>query len=244
MPLANTDWSAFGPTLDPTLTLQQIKSMRYNSTWQKAMVCPNRIVDKQNHDLNCKVCDGLGFLYDSGTEAKLLVTSVSVRHMWATQGRVDLGMAMITTLPETQLSWWDKVTFNESTIRYTEAVTHVPTNGLIDKLKYAIIDTEDKRGVVRLVRQDGVEFVLDTDFSITADGRIQWTNDPGAIYYSVMYWRRPAYIILDVNHHFRTLPAFGARGIARNSGERTIEFPVMGLGKLDFLVGDESKVTP
>lgn len=236
------DWSAFGPQLDPKLTLQQVQSMRYNSLWQKAMVCPNRIVEKQNHDLNCTVCDGLGFLYDAGEAAKMLVTSVSTRQMWATQGRVELGMAMITTLPETQMSWWDRVTLTESTIRYTEAGKHDPAKGLSDKLKYGIIDTELLRGVQRLVKSDGTEFVLDTDFSI-ADEKILWATDPGEIFYSVMYRRRPSYIILDVQHQFRSLPAFSPRGINTKGPEVTVEFPVMGLGKLDFLVGDESKVT-
>ena len=243
MPLANFDWSAFGPQLDPTLTLQQIKSMRYNTFWQKAMVCPNRIGEKLNHDLNCTVCDGTGHLYDDGEEAKMLVTSVSMRQMYATQGRIDLGMAMITTLPETQLSWWDKVTFTETTIRYTEVVQHVAGNGLSDKLKYAVVDDPDKRGVLRLVDQTGLAYTIDTDFSIDTLGRIQWTTDPGNIYYSVLYLRRPVYIILDVNHHARTLPAFGARGINTRGPERTIDFPVMGIGKLDFLMGDESKTT-
>lgn len=243
MPLASTDWSAFGPQLDPTLTLRQIESMRYNSTWQKALVCPNAIVDKNSHDLNCTVCDGTGFLYDTGVEAKMLVTSVSVRQLWATQGRVDLGMAMITTLPETPMSWWDKVTFNETTIRFTERLKHSPNNGVVDKLKYPIVDTEEQRGVLRMVRDDGTDLVLDTDFSITTDGKVQWAVDPGDVFFSVMYFRRPSYIIIDVNHHFRTLPAFGPRGIGKPGVERTIAFPIMGLGKLDFLLGtDESRV--
>jgi hypothetical protein len=245
MPLAKTDWSAFGPQLDPTLALQQVNSQRYNSTWYQATVCPNRMVEKADHNLNCTVCNGLGHLYDAGTTIKMLVTSVSIRQMWATQGRVDLGMAMITTPPETTLSWWDKVTFNEATIRYTEVVQHQPINGLTDKLKYGIVDSTNlnKRGVLRLVRQDGVDLTLDTDFSVV-NGCIVWATDPGSIFYSVLYFARPSYIIIDVNHQFRALPAFGKRGINVRGPERTVEFPVMALGKLDFLVGDESKVSP
>lgn len=245
MPLAQRDWTAFGPQLDPTITIQQIKSMRYNSTWQRAMVCPNRIVEKNNHNINCKVCDGTGFLYDAGVAAKILVTSVSVRQMWQTQGRIDLGMAMITTMPETRMSWWDKFTFNESVIRYTEAVKHVAGTGTTDKLKYAIIDAATDPGVLRLVDQTGHEYVYGTDFVVT-DGKIVWAVEPGDLFYSVMYLRRPSYIVIDVNHHFRTLPAFGAAGLGGQAlgPERTIEFPVMGVGKLDFLVGDESKVDP
>lgn len=242
MPLDGFDWQKFGPTLDPTLTLQQVRSMRTNALWQRALVCPNRIVETNNHNINCTLCDGGGYLYDAGQPAKMLVTGVSVRQMWATQGRVDLGMAMLTTEPETQMSWWDKVTFLETTIRYTECIKHETKDGLTDKLKYAVVDAPELRGVVRCTSSTGTEFTIDTNFTISADGRLVWSTDPGDIFYSVMYLRRPAYIILDLNHHFRSLPAFGQNGINSKGPAKTVEFPVQGLGKLDFLVGDESRV--
>jgi hypothetical protein len=106
-------------------------------------------------------------------------------------------------------------------------------------------DTDEKRGVVRLVLQTGTDLVWGTDYSVDSQGRLVFVNDPGEVYFSVMYFRRPSYIIIDMNHQARTLPSYGPRGIQTGPGqERTIEFPVMALGKLDFLVRDESKVTP
>jgi hypothetical protein len=246
VPLASNDWQAFGAQLDPKLILQQVETMGYNVLWRRALVCPNRMVERTHHDLNCTVCDGTGFLYDEGTEQKMLVSSVSLRQAYQSQGRIDLGTAMLTAKPEVALSWWDKVTLRETTISFTEVVQHTP--GAPDKLKYRIIDTEEKRGVWRLVRNDGTPYTLDTDFSVDADGRLIWTIEPGACFFSIGYFIRPTYIVLDVNHHARTLPSFGPRGIAQNvnpSGmsQRTIEFPVMALGKFDFLVGtEESKL--
>jgi hypothetical protein len=95
--------------------------------------------------------------------------------------------------------------------------------------------------VLRLVRSDGVELSLDTDFGIV-DGNIQWAVDPGAITYSVAYLIRPTYMVLDVTHHARTLPTFGPRGINTRGPERTIAFPVMGIGKLDFLLSQDARV--
>lgn len=246
MPLATNDWQAFGAQLDPKLILQQVETMGYNVTWKRALVCPNRIVEKSSHDLNCTVCDGTGFLYDEGTSQKMLVSSVSLRQAYQSQGRVDLGTAMLTAKPEVPLSWWDKVTLTETTIGFTEVVLHVP--GKPDKLKYPIVDTEEKRGVWRLVRNDGTQYELDTDFVVGADGLLSWAVEPGQCFFSIGYYIRPTYIVLDVNHHARTLPAFGPRGIAQNvnpsgASQRTVEFPVMALGKFDFLVGtEESKL--
>lgn len=235
MPLAGgSDWSGFGPQLDPNLVNQQFETMRYNVIWRKGMVCPRRMLDKDNHDLNCTVCDKTGYLYDTGVERKMLITSVSLRQMYQLSGRFDAGMAMISAAPTDRMSWWDKITLTETLVRYSESFEH-KNAGTIDKLKYPIQDGAVERGVIRLVDQEGVEYALDTDYTI-ADGKIQWAVAPTTgKFFSVAYLIRPTYIILDVTHHARTLPT--GRGMG---AEKTVQFPVQGVGKLDFLVTDEN----
>lgn len=233
MGLAGFDWSSFGPQLDPGLTLQQIVTMRHNTLWRKALTCPNRITNIHGHNLNCTTCDGTGFLYGPSTEQKMLVTSVSLRQQYMTQGRFDAGMAMITALPEVRLSWWDKVTFTETKMRFTEPV--IRGTGPSDRLKYDIIDEPDYPGVELLAVSNGQFLVQGTDFNVV-DGKLVWVNSPpvGA-FYSIAYLIRPTYVILDVNHHSRTLPSYRSKG-----AEKTQEFPIQAVGKLDFLIGDES----
>lgn len=237
MPLKQFDWSSFNPQLDAGLTAQQIRSMRYNCTWRRGMECPNRIGSDENHNVNCEVCDGTGFLYDDdGVPEKMLVTSISLRQQYQSFGRFDAGMGMITALPGTRLSWWDKVTFNESKIRFTEAFAP-PKAGLTQKLKYLIVDETAERGVLRLVSATKVKQRLGIDYSIV-NGAIQWTSKPSEKFFSVMYLIRPTYILLDISHHIRQLPTgktFGKR-------EQTTEFPILAAGKLDFLVGRENAI--
>lgn len=234
MPLKGFDWGNLEANLDVRLTTQQIRSMGYNALWRKGMICPSRIVGKQNHDINCTLCDGIGFLYDrEPTNAKVLVTSISVKQMYQTFGRFDAGMAMITTEPANKLSWWDSIEFTQSTARYTEAVQRAKV-GVIDRLKYKVIDT------VRLVDAKGRDYVKGTDYDITAEGRISWRASgqkpaPEA-FYSIAYLVRPTYIVLDLIHVIRDSPSVrvpGSRGLS------AAEFPVMGVGKLNFLLGHQ-----
>ena len=237
--LFDFDWSQFAPQVDPNLSAQQITTMGYNTLWERGMFCPNRITSKNNHNLNCTLCD-LGYIYDSGEAQKAVVTSISLRQQYESAGRFDAGMSMITMLPGVKLSWWDRLTLTESILRYTEPFTPPTPPSLVTHLRYAVVDSDAFRGVVRLMGQSGTDYILDTDYSIQSDGSLLWVATPTEAFYSVSYFIRPRYVILDMNHVARSLPSFGPGAIQPSGVQTTQEFPVMAVGKLDFLIGDES----
>ena len=237
MPLKTIPVSAFAPRLSQEITEQQIRTMGYNVLWRKAMVCPNRIETKYNHDLNCTVCDGTGFLYESDDEATTtiaLITSISMHQEFMSMGRFDAGMARVTFLPCDKLSWWDKIEMLDSTVRYTEVI--VRTDEVTDKFKYKVLS------VSKVVDAAGTAYTEVTDFTINdTTGELEWITGQGPaedVYYSVIYECRPIYIVLDMLHHVRDSNVLKGTGTAERA-----QFPIQAVCKLDFLIGDESKTT-
>lgn len=226
MPLATKNWSRFEALLDNNLTIHQIEQEGAPALWRKGVVCPNRIVGKNNHDLNCALCDGTGFLYDAGTEIKALTTSIGVKQMWEAFGRYDVGTSIISVNPANQISWWDMVEFPEATIRYSEVIKRDLVTG-IDKLKYTPV------APVRFVDSLGTDYVIDTDFTFV-NNTVQWITDPSP-YVSASYTCHPRYILLELVHHYR-------RSTVNHAGLKfQADFPLQAVAKLDFLIGDESK---
>lgn len=234
MPLVTKNWDNFQAVLDQSLSIQQVKSMGYDSIWKKGVICPNRLIKKEEHDLNCKVCDGTGFLYDnSGEMIKALVTSIGLKQMWQTFGRFDVGMGIITVSPEHRLSWWDMIEFPTSTIRYSQIMQRGSDGLFVDKAKYGVVE------MVRAVDPLGVDFVCGHDFEITIDGKLDWNVQGGrkpsaGSFYSVSYLCHPRYIVVELVHQIRKSPSKQG-GVLQST-----EFPIQAIGKLDFLIGDES----
>ena len=239
MPIANKNWRSFEALLDPTLTLHQVEEEGYDTLWKRGCVCPNRMLEKQNHDVNCTVCDGTGFLYDAGTPIKSLTTSIGLKQMWQTFGRFDVGMAIITVNPKHKMSWWDLIEFPDEVVRYTEILKRGPT--LIDKAKYKV------KTAIRVVDHVGTDYAVKTDFNISTDGKFDWTGGAKSpalnSFYSVSYLCSPRYVILEMVHQFRNSQSRSVpKYLHEHSGPIThVEFPLQAIGKLDFLIGDESR---
>jgi len=225
--------------MDAELSIAQIKGDGYEVIWKKSVPCPNRMLNKDDHDLNCTLCDGTGFLFDSGKVIKALMTSISLKQTFASFGRFDIGMAIITVEPEHKFSWWDSIELRKNkcgddvTIRYSEVLQR-GKNTLVDKTKYQGVSA------VRLVDASGVDYTADVDFKFTTDSKISWdvlngSHPATGVFYSLSYLCHPRYVILDLAHQFRN-----ARSRSADT-KGLIEFPVQGIGKLDFLIGDESK---
>ena len=228
MPLASTNWKNFEALLFNGLTVHQIEQEGYPALWRRAVVCPNRMVDKLNHDVNCTVCDSTGFLYDEGTPIKALTTSIGVKQMWQAFGRYDVGTAVISVNPIYRISWWDMIEFPEDVIRYSEVIQH-DQHAVADKLKYVPVDA------VRVTDSIGTNYTFGTDYTFV-NNTIEWINHPEK-FVSVSYTCHPRYILLELVHHFR-------RSASRNAGIKApADFPLQAVAKLDFMLGDESKTT-
>lgn len=208
--------------------------MGYDAVWKKGTICPNRMLKKEDHDINCKVCDGTGFLYESeGADIKAVITSIGLKQMWQTFGRFDVGMGIITVEPIHKISWWDLVEFPKSVIRYSQILQRGSDGKLIDKAKYPVVE------MVRAVDPLGVDYTCGHDFDLTDEGKIDWNVVGGrkpkpSAFYSVSYLCHPRYIVLELVHQIRESQTRQSGPIVRT------EFPLQAIGKLDFLVGDES----
>jgi len=238
--------------------------------WEMAAVCPcgRKLSDfatsPTRYETNepvpsCVKCKGKGYIYHSKQEIKAVVQDASRDpDRWKVFGEHAAGSATFTTLPEHLPSFLDKFTLKDSTILYRERRKR--TIDPKESLRYPVVtrtftlgDTADPTipvdttmGVVHAISADvdGViidnELVENTDFSITADGKIDWalgmargTAPAKGAFYSVHYYANPVYIV-------RTMP-FTRRDTTvktKSVKSRLQELPTKFLVWLEFL-GDK-----
>lgn len=200
-------------------------------TWEKALFCPFRTNEPtpNTHDINCKTCNGDGYIYVQPVETKMLVSGATIEQVFYIQGRFDGGIAQISAMPGDLIGYWDRVTVNQSTIRYTQPVERLAKT-TTDPLRYTALD------VLHVQYQDRV-FTKDRDFRVK-DNQIVWTSNksarpPDGEFYTTLYTRRPVYIILNLQHQHREVPDTIAG--------TTQQMPLQATAKLDFLVRDETR---
>lgn len=216
---------------DPQAFDALLSDKGYLVTWEKAAYCPNRPrggVAPATHDINCRICDGTGFVYFGGCDTEMLIQAVTLHQNYWAQGRWDLGMVRITARPGIALSYGDRVSLRNGAIRFSELV--VRGTGASDKLKYEPLDID----YVAWVNRSGslVTFGVGSDLDVQ-NGSAVWIGsgpDSGA-YYTITYTCRPRYVVQDLLHQHRE----SSVGTAR------VPFPTQAVGKLDFLVRDESR---
>ena len=237
-PDVRTDAQAFNVPFDRDKFTNAIKRHGYDVIWEKATPCPFlKGPSPKDHDINCQMCHG-GYYYFDAQPTKMLIQSLNISQQYFAYGRFDSGKASITAFPEFKVSFWDSITICKSRTRYAEYARR-QRNGLVDNLKFAPICVEyvvwNNAGAVAVAKQD-------IDFTLTAGAcTITWisANRPQAdTYYSVMYYYRPRYIVLDVPHNVRDvetpIPVGGA-------SDTQLEFPVQVIGQLDQFVRSEGR---
>jgi hypothetical protein len=230
-------FAGFRSDFMPPAFTQAIESKGYRCRWEKSILCANRgDEDLDRHKLTCSVCHG-GFIYYDPQTVEVLMTSLSIKEFYRTEGRFDVGTVLVTLTAENRIGVWDRLTMLDSRMRYSEVLRRGA--GLVDRLKYPALDVE------KLYAFTGVnkttDYLVDVDFTINTDGNIQWINPPGKdVALGVNYYRTPAYIILDLAHHIRDTQV-APSGVAppAQNGAFT-QMPMQGMAKLDYLVLDEA----
>jgi hypothetical protein len=209
-----------------------LRSKGYSVNWQQATFCPNRPrggLAPKDHSIDCKVCDGSGFLHFDECTTQMLMTGMSLNQNYFAYGRFDVGQVMVTALPTVRLHEWDRLVLNNGVARFHEIVLRQPETNA-DRLKYNILAVQhvawmDRSGVLRRFHQDR-DFLL-------RENRLVWTAaflpDP-LDYYTVAYTYRPRYVVMDLVHQHRESPVNGVHQ----------EFPVQAVAKLEHLIRDES----
>ena len=232
-------WGAFRNDFFPQAFAQAIDSKGYRCRWEKAIFCANRgEEDIDRHKLDCKACHD-GYVYYDPITVEALLTSMSLKEFFRTEGRFDVGTVLVTLKSDFRISFWDRLTLLDSRMRYTEVFKRNRV-GLVDKLKYKALVVERLYTFTKI--NHITDYVYGTDYTLDEHGDVLWSNPPlaGATL-GISYFRNPAYIILDLPHHVRdTQIAKPGSTQAATPGKFT-EMPMQGMAKLDFLVRDETR---
>lgn len=237
-------WQPFGaPRLDHAEFEALGREQGYIVSWEKAIFCPRRINnDLDKHDFNCPVCESrFGIVYfdkritdpNGEDDLRAIVTSIPQEQRYRVEGYFDAGSAYISLPPGYTPGYGDRVTLLKSRLRVSQVVKR--GTGTVDKLKYKALLPSEGGGVVYCLSGDKVDYTLAV--KINKNGDLDW-NGAGPMaagsYYSVMYYRRPTYIIVDLPHAVRD-------NLERVEGaDVTQDLGTQALARLDFLIRDES----
>jgi hypothetical protein len=198
--------------------------------WQQACDCPcgtvsnieGRTAAVRDFPLDCPLCNGKGKVYAPAQEITVLMTSsASSAEVYNVWGEYSSGTIYITFLPENLPLEWDKVTLKQGSRLYTESRIR---KGVVDGARYAItkrkiimgseadptVPVEVELGVTACYRgislggASETPLVENVDFSVTADGYIDWTlgvarGTAPAVgeRYSIRYFARPVFVVRD-----------------------------------------------
>lgn len=227
------NWAQLSPVqLDAVKAM--IQAQHPNVLWEKAALCPN-VTDQGDHRPECNICLH-GFIFFDPQKVSMLVQAANLQQQFYIQGQFKSGSSLFTSLPDNPISYGDRITIINNLVR-TSDVRRRTSGSLIDKPKYPILN-------VTLLRTSKTTYKQGTDFNITKDGFIEWTTSKkrrpsDGEFYTIVHTHRPVYIITDLVHQHRE-----RRVKQGTSLEQTVVLPIQGLGRLDFLVRDESKDAP
>ena len=239
VPGVRSDVAGFNVPFDRDKFTQMLKgSHGYEVTWEKAQYCPFlRGPSPKAHDINCKLCHS-GFLYFDLQPTQMLVQALGVSQQYFAYGRFDSGKAQITAYPEFKISFWDRITLTQARARQSELVVRQRHGA--DRFKFNPVCIER---ITWAIGEQSFEIATDDDVAIDlTTGEVSWltSHRPGAdTYYSVVYFYRPVYIVMDVPHHVRDqkIPTLEGEDVS-------YEFPVQVIAQLDAFVRNEGLDLP
>jgi hypothetical protein len=237
-PNIRSDLEGFDVPFDRDKFTKMIKSRGYDVTWEKATFCPFlKGPNPKDHDVNCRACTN-GFLYYGLQTTRMLIMSLGLAQQYFAYGHFESGKAQITAYPEFKVSFWDRVTLVNSRARHTERVMRQRST-LRDKPKFKPLTVDHLCWAITDTTLGTA--VQNTDFTVdTVTGEIVWVtnNRPGAdVWYSLVYFFRPTYIVLDTSHHVRDqrIP------LPNGTSDPQYEFPVQVVGQMDRFIRDEGR---
>lgn len=211
-----------------------LKQKGYDVIWEKAAICPDRPRDSVRpggHNMNCRICEGNGFVFFDSCPTQMLIQSARYNENFTAVGEWSTSPVMVTARPGHHLSYWDRISLNKGFGRFADLVTRQPSGDDFPKYKplcVEYISWVDRTGQLQVFPNNSVV--------ISSSGTLSWLGarpDSGS-FYSISYTYRPRFIVLDLIHQFRDSPVAG----------RQLDFPVNVVAKADFLVRDESRDPP
>lgn len=170
----------------------------------------------QQAQTDCPSCGGRGYRHHSAQTIRALVLTMSNEpERSQPQGDYAQGTVNVTTLPEHRLSWGDRITLQESVIRYRE--TKVYAGEAISDTRYPVFtrelrtDPPQQVGVIDIYAADltnlaplNNEKVEGVDFTVNGSGQIVWVNPPdNGARWAISYYANPVYVVTDLPHPVR-----------------------------------------
>jgi len=237
-PTVRQDVVGFSVPLDRDKFTQLILVHGYNVIWEKARFCPFlKGPSPKDHDLTCQQCKN-GFQYYGAVNTRMLITSLGLAQQYFAYGHFDSGKAQITALPEMKVSFWDRITLSDSRSRHTDRVMR-QRGTLRDRPKFDPLSVDDLVWAIDDVTMGSA--TQDVDFTIDeTTGEIVWVteNRPNADqWYSIVYFFRPQYIVLDTAHHIRDQQI----ALPNSTCDKSWEFPVQVIGQMDRFIREEAR---
>jgi hypothetical protein len=145
----------------------------------RTVFCPNvKSIDGAEHNIDCKQCNGSGFLDVHPIDTISLIQNQSLEKMPFVEGMVDGNSVAATFSTGIELQYFTKVELMDFTEPFFQRILR--QEGNVDVLKYRA------HHVNVLIGQNGKEYYGDIDFSLDANGSIAWKPNrgpnPGDIY--------------------------------------------------------------
>lgn len=191
--------------------------------------CPNvKSIDGREHEINCHLCDGNGYLDENGRETLAFSQSYSKDLLKNPEGIItewEEGVAYLSFLVGVNLSYFSKVMLLDYAKPYYERVQR--QSGSADKVRYPI----HKVNIIR--DKNGVRYVQDTDF-IVEEGMVKWLSGKGpatGVIYGINYDTNVVYRCMSALHQGR----YGTNEV-KVPELQVVEYPEQWKVKLDYLI--------
>ena len=132
--------------------------------------CPNvKSVDGAEHQIDCSLCNGEGFLDVNPYKTVALFTSNELKKLQFQEGYIDGSEATISLLSGVELQYFYLIELLDFTNPFFQRIKR--SKSKIDVLKYNAVS------VNFIVDSDGKEYFEDNDFYINSNGNVRWRDD-------------------------------------------------------------------
>lgn len=208
---------------DDLITQKGIRVKVYRS-----MFCPNVKSLSGEHNIDCTICNGEGFMDIYPIETLAFIQSQDYKRMPLAEGQVDGNSVSATFLIGIELQYFTKVELMDFSEIFFERVQR-QLGSSIDVLKYPALR------VNALVDQTGKHYYEAIDFCLDPNGNIKWHDGKapfGTTIYSIHYEAKIQFRAIQAMHVNR----FTQISTKNEGSEVHIKLPEQWLLQKDYLV--------
>lgn len=160
---------------------------------KKVSICPNRTsIHQESHNINCDFCDS-GYIYYDSVEFKGVLQTSGLEKIIKDAGSWVTGTAMITAPNQIRFDYFDKIEVSGAKARFNQLIER-DSDSNIDRAHFRITN------VFNLVDSNNKKYGLESDYTVTSQGYIQWISDnrpeDGQIY-TLSFEYTPKFVVLD-----------------------------------------------